>query len=140
SSCCPAICRRVRSLPRNASRQTSHASLRLLARLAFPRISRRRKTLPRIRPRPPLPRPSRPLISALCLPCLIQSYAVQQILEARIASDGIEERMEFDPLENIGVFCVSSLSPLKHTIVVSKSQISVQKSASRNVICFAAFF
>ena len=65
-----ALRRRVRPLPRNAARQASHAPLGLQPRLSLPGISRRRKTIPRIRSRPQNSRPPSLQVAQALLPVL----------------------------------------------------------------------
>src|SRR2546429_6722902 len=55
-----AMRRGIRAVSRDAACQASHAALGLHAGFPFARVSRRRKALPGIRPRPPHPRPPRP--------------------------------------------------------------------------------
>ena len=52
-------------------------------------------------------------------PRLSQPDTAKQILKARIITDGIEERMHFEPLQNAFLSLIRSLKPHERLVIVT---------------------
>jgi hypothetical protein len=52
---------------------------------------------------------------------LVQTDTVEQVRKAWIAAQRIEVRMDFQPLQDVGLFLICSLKPDKCMLVVAES-------------------